>query len=32
MIRNPSALDVWFQTSFGKVERSPAWATWTGEE
>ena len=32
MIRNPSALDVWFQPSFGKAEHIPAGATWLGEE
>ncbi len=31
MIRNPSALDVWFQPSFGKVEHIPAGSVWVGE-
>ena len=32
MIRNPSALDLWFQPSFGKAEHIPAGGIWTGEE
>ena len=32
MIRNPSALDVWFQPTFGKVEHIPAGTVWHGEE
>jgi len=32
MIHNPSALDVWFQPGFGKVEHIPAGSVWSGEE
>ncbi len=32
MIRNPSALDVWFQPAFGRVEHIPAGTVWHGEE